>query len=777
MKEWPINPRFISLRESATEETAELNRDGIFYPDYIRGFLGDSSLDVNIENPLTLFQFVPNDFTAINFNKAIKEIDSNWIEPKLCKYLGNRKLIRIDTDNLCRNRDCCDCYREQGPEQLAFCQKQDSRVALLASSELDEFDVDKVKDFEAYYTKLDEIISIYNKETIINEMFNIKIGVYKYKEKKRLYLSYICRESYLKEYLFPVYSCGRIIACLVQGQIIYKELDKKKMFRRFLNNHHCPQLDQYISRIEIPTGIDWENAFRQRIRAIYNRINFLEERINERIKVRTLNYISKSFTNIKNNFSTEFDKLSLEDEDLFDNFHQILDATLNSVCHDFDNYFGFIRIFAIPFQIQSDDFKLIGSSNEIAPDNYKKFFFSISEEDRLEIMGKSPVYTKLLDEKASESLLKTASSMIKQEYQKSDIFRIVSTISPKVYFIIWKRYPKWENNIWYDNYRDALFSLYNLIFQSYSFARGAFSEKMLENSIRISNHEAGQIVPAIAGSIRVDFINKSAIALTESIRSGVFYKKMENFYTQLYLLDGIYQRPSFIFKEVKISPTWIDLFDAVKKMCSLFMLQTRDKYMKINCDPKYLENVDIYVERKFFDHVLYNLIENAVKYGYEGSNINIYAFHTNNDFRIQIVSFGPQINNKDKIYDLFVRGASEVVKAVEGMGIGMFISKKLCKIHDGDLEHSSNLIFPSHLPAIYSLKELGKNKVDISEYFDKLIQKLDNVQNISEVVNLSSNFTVGRNKLEAVKNLATCKNSFTIILPIDSVKTHLNNQF
>ena len=40
-KEWPIAPTFLSLRQGCNENTANYNTDGIYYTDYLRGFLAD----------------------------------------------------------------------------------------------------------------------------------------------------------------------------------------------------------------------------------------------------------------------------------------------------------------------------------------------------------------------------------------------------------------------------------------------------------------------------------------------------------------------------------------------------------------------------------------------------------------------------------------------------------------------------------------------------------------------------------------------------------------
>lgn len=773
MKLWPITPRFISLKVGCSEESTNLNAEGIFYPDYIRGFLGDSSLDSHIKNPLTLFQCIPQEIEVNNFNKAIKVIPHRCTDQRLASYLGNRKLIRIDTDNLYKYRSCCAIFRTKENNDIS-CQIQDSRIIFYFAPELDQFDVREEKDFEGYKNTLTDIINKYN-ETIIDPSSYIKIATYENSNEKRLYLSYICPKSCLKEYLFPVYSQGKIIACLVQGQIIHQNLKKTDIFKNYLIGF--PELEQTVKDIEIQLPTPQEE--RNRIASIFKRISFLEERIKERIDSKSLSYISMEFAHIKKDFSEAFSKLSFDDKNFLDEFRKILSSSLREISHQFNNSNSFIRIFAFPLENQGK-FILIGSSDATESPAYNDYYFSFDNEDYKQLIDyKENSHT---DSKAdplndiTQMLLQAASPHIQSAYAPDDILRIQKTIFPKMSFIIWKRYTDWnkiKGTKAYEDYCQALFSFYDLIFQSYAFARGAYAETMLERLIQISNHEAGQILPALVELIYLDFIKPPTISLIQMISSGLFYKKIDTILNQLDLLDGIYTRPSLIFKDLEPENEWIDLFDFLKKINSLFYTDAKFRYQKINCFPDNLENVDLFVDRKYFDHILYNLIENAVKYGYQGSNIYVYAYTYKKDFRIDVVSYGFPIDNNINIYDLFIRGNSPIVLSAKGMGIGMFLAQKLCHICGGSLTHSSTPVFMSHLPACYYYK---LSQPDVPALNENIKMKLDSAMNGNEwksVVNVNSGFKPGESLMQSLVNMPTYKNCFHIILPLTSVRKHI----
>ena len=83
--------------------------------------------------------------------------------------------------------------------------------------------------------------------------------------------------------------------------------------------------------------------------------------------------------------------------------------------------------------------------------------------------------------------------------------------------------------------------------------------------------------------------------------------------------------------------------------------------------------------------VLENLVENAVKYSPEGSEVRIVIAHRNGEAFIDVTDRGIGIPAGDlpQIFDRFHRAANVDDRRFAGMGLGLFICKGIVEQHGG----------------------------------------------------------------------------------------------
>jgi signal transduction histidine kinase len=91
-------------------------------------------------------------------------------------------------------------------------------------------------------------------------------------------------------------------------------------------------------------------------------------------------------------------------------------------------------------------------------------------------------------------------------------------------------------------------------------------------------------------------------------------------------------------------------------------------------------------------HALQNLVDNAVKYGTEGSNwIGISAAAVTDEtgaaVEIRVADRGPGIplDEQPHIFDPFFRGRRAVQDQVHGTGLGLNLVKKIVEAHGGTI--------------------------------------------------------------------------------------------
>ncbi|MCD6032940.1 MAG: histidine kinase [Thermomicrobiales bacterium] len=85
--------------------------------------------------------------------------------------------------------------------------------------------------------------------------------------------------------------------------------------------------------------------------------------------------------------------------------------------------------------------------------------------------------------------------------------------------------------------------------------------------------------------------------------------------------------------------------------------------------------------------VLRNLIENAAKYSPVGAPIELSATSQGRRMRIAVADRGPGIppHAQRRIFEKFERGRDERGERVPGLGLGLYLSRRLVQMHDSEL--------------------------------------------------------------------------------------------
>lgn len=91
-----------------------------------------------------------------------------------------------------------------------------------------------------------------------------------------------------------------------------------------------------------------------------------------------------------------------------------------------------------------------------------------------------------------------------------------------------------------------------------------------------------------------------------------------------------------------------------------------------------IEPVEIYGDRKYLHRVLYNFIDNAIKFSVEGSKIEIYTTAANDTLKLSVKDYGVVIEKHllEDIWDKYYKNSQS-----GGMGLGLPICREILKIH------------------------------------------------------------------------------------------------
>ncbi|SMO32246.1 sensor histidine kinase [Solitalea koreensis] len=104
------------------------------------------------------------------------------------------------------------------------------------------------------------------------------------------------------------------------------------------------------------------------------------------------------------------------------------------------------------------------------------------------------------------------------------------------------------------------------------------------------------------------------------------------------------------------------------------------------------ENVNLVGDKFTLELVITNLIENAVKYSADNSEIKLELFKKDNRIVLNVNDQGVGIpdNEKPKIFDKFYRIGQEDTRKTKGTGLGLFIVKQVLDNHGASIHVKDN---------------------------------------------------------------------------------------
>ena len=112
------------------------------------------------------------------------------------------------------------------------------------------------------------------------------------------------------------------------------------------------------------------------------------------------------------------------------------------------------------------------------------------------------------------------------------------------------------------------------------------------------------------------------------------------------------------------------------------------------------------MDARLITQVLINLVNNAVKYTPEGSNITVFAEDAGEFAEIKIADDGTGIpdESKAKIFDMFYTGDGVSVDSRRGLGLGLALCKSIVLAHGGEIHVEDNephgAVFTFTLPKV-----------------------------------------------------------------------------
>jgi two-component system phosphate regulon sensor histidine kinase PhoR len=143
------------------------------------------------------------------------------------------------------------------------------------------------------------------------------------------------------------------------------------------------------------------------------------------------------------------------------------------------------------------------------------------------------------------------------------------------------------------------------------------------------------------------------------------------------------------FKDVNIN-------DLIEGVVDNFKIKVKSKGGSIKADLK-AEECMATVDELHFTNVIFNLLDNAVKYAKQDEPLHLVVRTRNNDEKSQLIikiednGIGISKEHLKKIFDKFHRVPTGNVHNVKGFGLGLAYVKKMVQKHNGVIKAESEL--------------------------------------------------------------------------------------
>lgn len=103
------------------------------------------------------------------------------------------------------------------------------------------------------------------------------------------------------------------------------------------------------------------------------------------------------------------------------------------------------------------------------------------------------------------------------------------------------------------------------------------------------------------------------------------------------------------------------------------------------------EQLDVWIDLNKMDSILRNLLTNALKYTPSGGSVTVEASHSKNSWTVTVADTGIGIPKQDqkKLFKFLFRGSNTTNQLITGSGVGMLLTYRLIKNHEGKISFNS----------------------------------------------------------------------------------------
>lgn len=155
------------------------------------------------------------------------------------------------------------------------------------------------------------------------------------------------------------------------------------------------------------------------------------------------------------------------------------------------------------------------------------------------------------------------------------------------------------------------------------------------------------------------------------------------------LVDNVLMANQIENNNLSIQKEQLNLSELLENTVKRYFLEHLEKkHVTLTIEPNIIYEGD----KELLPSIFINLIENAIKYSFENIKIEVILKKLNGNTVLEIKDQGCGILDQEKetVFQKFFRSGSENTRKTKGTGIGLFIVKSICDLHQINIKLTNN---------------------------------------------------------------------------------------
>ncbi|MCB0700321.1 MAG: HAMP domain-containing histidine kinase, partial [Chitinophagaceae bacterium] len=197
--------------------------------------------------------------------------------------------------------------------------------------------------------------------------------------------------------------------------------------------------------------------------------------------------------------------------------------------------------------------------------------------------------------------------------------------------------------------------------------------------------------PLATISLAIDALtNEKVIHDTDKIRyySGMIKDENKRMNKQV---EKILQSARIEKQDIKLNLISLNAHEIIQKVADNVLIQVLDKGGKLDVHTD-AEEFTIMADEVHFSNVVFNLLDNAIKYSKEDLQITIMTKNAGGMFVLKIKDNGIGMNKEtqSRVFEKFYRAHTGNIHNVKGFGLGLSYVKAIVDAHNGKIKVDSS---------------------------------------------------------------------------------------